>query len=88
MTSPTTIPEGLLVPQLWSKDLLRNFDDYGVMAGCVNKNWEGEIKYQGDTVHITKFGDVTINEHSDATAHQYHSSIKIILSFKSLEKIS
>ena len=41
-------------PELWSKLLLRDIMNYGVMLDCVNRNYEGEIKNQGDTVHIQK----------------------------------
>lgn len=67
----TTVKEGLFRPELWSKLLLRDIMDYGVMADCVNRDWEGEIKNQGDTVHIQAIGDVTVNTHDDETAIQY-----------------
>lgn len=54
-------------PELWSKLLLRDIMDYGVMLDCVNRNYEGEIKNQGDTVHIQKIGDILINTHDDST---------------------
>lgn len=55
----------LTKPEIWSKLILRNLDDEGVMADCVNKRYEGEIKYAGDTVHIAQLGNVTINTHDD-----------------------
>ena len=66
-----TIAEGLMVPEKWSKLILRNFDDYGVMAECVDKNYQGEIKDSGDTVHITQLGNVKINTHNDDTPIVY-----------------
>jgi hypothetical protein len=42
--------------------------NYGVMLDCVNRNYEGEIKNQGDTVHIQKIGDITINTHDESKA--------------------
>lgn len=53
-------------PQLWSKLLLRDIMDYGVMLDCVNRNYEGEIKNQGDTVHIQKIGNILVNTHDDS----------------------
>jgi len=47
-------------PELWSKELTRLLNNYGVMIDCVNRNWEGEIKNQGDTVHIQQISEVTI----------------------------
>ena len=69
----TTIAEGFLVPEVWSKLILRNFDDYGVMADCVNTKYEGEIKYSGDTVHIPQLGDITINAHDEDEPIKYQS---------------
>lgn len=67
----TTVKEGLFRPELWSKLLLKDIMDYGVMLDCVNRNWEGEIRNQGDTVHIQAIGDVTVNTHDDETPIQY-----------------
>lgn len=58
-------------PELWSKLLLRDIMDYGVMLDCVNRDYEGEIKNQGDTVHIQAVGDVTINTHDDSSDMTY-----------------
>lgn len=70
-TGNLTLPNGLSRPLIWSKLILRNLDDKGVMADCVNRDYEGEIKDQGDSVRIVQPGDVTINTHSDSTAIQY-----------------
>lgn len=66
-----TVREGLFKPEIWSKLLLRDIMDYGVMFDCVNRNWEGEIKHAGDTVHIQAIGDVTVNTLDRDTALQY-----------------
>ena len=65
------VKDGLFKPELWSKLLLRDIMDYGVMLDCVNRNWEGEIQNQGDTVHILKVGDITVKTHSDDTPIAY-----------------
>lgn len=49
------------IPQLWSKKLNQMLDKNCVMMQCVNKNWEGEIKNQGDTVKIITPADVTVS---------------------------
>lgn len=67
----TTIPQGLMVPEIWSKLILKNYDDYGVMTDCINRDYEGEIKFAGDTVHITQLGNITVNTHDPDTAIQY-----------------
>lgn len=60
-------------PEIWSKELLRRLDDYGVMIDCVNRDYEGEIKNQGDTVHIQAVGDITINTHDDNADMSYQN---------------
>lgn len=63
----------LTKPEIWSKLILRNLDDIGVMTECINRDYEGEIKYAGDTVHISQVGDVTINTHDDTKPINYQS---------------
>ena len=70
-TNPTNIADGLMVNEVWSKLIQRNLDDYGVMADCVNRKYEGEIKFSGDTVRIPTLGNITVRTHSDATAITY-----------------
>lgn len=65
-----TIAAGLFKPELWSKELLRKINDAGVMLDCVNRDYEGEIKNAGDTVHIQKIGDVTVKDYG-AEAIEY-----------------
>lgn len=60
-----------MVPEVWSKLIMRNLDDYGVMAGCVNRDYEGDIRYAGDTVRIPQLGNITVKTHDDDTAISY-----------------
>lgn len=69
--NPTNIADGLMVNEVWSKLIQRNLDDYGVMADCVNRKYEGEIKASGDTVRIPTLGNIAVRTHSDATPIQY-----------------
>jgi hypothetical protein len=57
------------VPELWSTRVLRHLDAALVYAQptCVNTNYEGEISQGGDTVHIQKFGNVTVKEYTKGT---------------------
>lgn len=52
------------IPEIWSKKILKNLDEITVMSNLVNKDYEGEIKAAGDTVHIRQFGDVTMNAYT------------------------
>ena len=49
------------IPQIWSQKLSQMLDKNCVMLQCVNRNWEGEIKNQGDTVKIITPADVTVS---------------------------
>ncbi len=51
------------IPEVWSKKLAMEFDNSGVGMQVVNRNYEGEIKSGGDTVHIRKRGAVTIKDY-------------------------
>lgn len=49
------------IPQVWSTKLNTMLEKECVMLQCVNKNYEGEIKNQGDKVKIISPADVTIS---------------------------
>lgn len=49
------------IPQIWSQKLSQMLDKNCVMLQCINRNWEGEIKNQGDTVKIITPADVTVS---------------------------
>lgn len=53
-------------PTLWSAKLLVSLRKNAVAGGLVNRDYEGEIRREGDTVKITSVNDVTIG---DYTAH-------------------
>lgn len=52
------------IPEIWSKKLSALLDKSGVMTKCVNKDYEGDIKAAGDTVHIRTFGDVSVSTYT------------------------
>ena len=49
------------IPQIWSQKLNQLLEKNCVMLQCVNRNWEGEIKNQGDTVKIITPADVSVS---------------------------
>ncbi|MFI3301307.1 MAG: hypothetical protein R3Y28_07810 [Candidatus Gastranaerophilales bacterium] len=49
------------IPEVWSKRLNNILEKECVMLQCVNRNYEGEITNQGDTVKIITPADVTIS---------------------------
>lgn len=62
---------GVFIPEYWSQKLNKKLDDVGVMKGCVNTDYEGEIKKSGDKVNIQEVGDITIQDHDMDTALTY-----------------
>lgn len=60
MTDFTT-SYGAFIPEIWSKKLNNMLEKNCVMMQCVNRNWEGDIKQQGDKVKIITPADVTIS---------------------------
>lgn len=54
------------IPALWSARLLANLDKSHVFGSVVNRDWEGEIKNLGDTVHIQNTGAITISDYDPA----------------------
>ena len=48
------------VPEIWGSKLNAGLEKNCVMLQCVNRNWEGDIANQGDTVKILTPGNVTI----------------------------
>ncbi len=61
MTDSTKTGYSVFIPQVWSQKLNQMLEKNCVMMQCVNRNWEGEIKNQGDTVKIITPADVTVS---------------------------
>ncbi len=49
------------IPEIWSQKLNNMLEKECVMLQCVNRNWEGEIKNQGDKVKIITPAEVSIS---------------------------
>ncbi len=61
MSTQPTNPYGAFIPEIWSQKLNSMLEKECVMLQCVNKNFEGEIKNQGDKVKIITPADVAIS---------------------------
>lgn len=48
------------IPEIWSSRIKSNLKNAHVAAKLVNRDYEGEIKNQGDTVHINSIGRITV----------------------------
>lgn len=55
------------IPELWSARLMYALEKSHVAANLVNRDYEGQIKQQGDTVHINSIGAVTVNDYTRNT---------------------
>lgn len=55
------------IPELWSARLMAALDKSHVATAFVNRDYEGEIKQKGDTVHINTIGAITVNNYSIGT---------------------
>lgn len=51
---------GTFIPEIWSGKLLEKFYAATVLSGIANTDYEGEIKNQGDVVHIRTKPTITI----------------------------
>lgn len=64
-TTPTTTPASnaysAFIPEIWSQKLNNLLEKECVMLQCVNRNWEGEIRNQGDKVKIITPAEVSIS---------------------------
>jgi len=47
-------------PTIWTAKLLENLNAAHVYAGCLNRDYEGEIKGSGDSVKINSIGRITV----------------------------
>lgn len=48
------------IPQVWSARLQENLQQSLVFGSLCNRNYEGEIRQWGDTVHINAINDITV----------------------------
>ena len=56
------------IPELWSEAIQRELEGSYVFAEDCNRQWEGEVKKKGDTVHILGVGRPTIKTLARANA--------------------
>lgn len=71
------------IPDIWSAKLLVALRKQLVAgSACVNRDYEGEIKRQGDSVKITSINDVTIGSytvHTDITVEDIDDATRSLL---------
>lgn len=52
------------IPELWSARLLYALEKSHIATNLVNRNYEGLIQNQGDTVHIGSIGAITVSSYA------------------------
>ncbi len=67
------MPYDNFVPEIWSQTILKSFNKNSVIAGLVNRDYEGDIKKSGDVVHIRSYGNVTVRDYTRGTAITYET---------------
>ena len=69
------------IPEIWSGKLQVKFYKSTVLGEITNNDWEGEIKNQGDTVHIRSIPTITISDYEkgDNLTNQVPTSTPIEL---------
>ncbi|MCD7784401.1 MAG: P22 coat protein - protein 5 domain protein [Oscillospiraceae bacterium] len=55
------------IPELWSARLLSALEKVHVAGNLVNRDYEGEIKQCGSSVHINTIGDITVSDYEKGT---------------------
>ncbi|WP_077325771.1 P22 phage major capsid protein family protein [Virgibacillus siamensis] len=64
------------IPELWSARLLANLDKAHVFGSVVNRDYEGEISNQGDTVHIQQAGDISVFDYDKVNGLNAPETVK------------
>lgn len=52
------------IPELWTARLMYALEKAHVATNLVNRDYEGQITNQGDTVHINTIGAITVNNYT------------------------
>ena len=58
------------IPELWSANLNTSLRGARVFGGLVNRDYEGEISNEGDTVHITRPAAITMKDYSGTVVYE------------------
>lgn len=55
------------IPEVWSASILEALRAKLVFPSLCNRDYEGDIREKGDTVHITGYNDVTVKKYTRGT---------------------
>lgn len=79
VSSGVPVQSGIMIPEIWSGKLLVKFYDATVFGDIANTEYEGEIKDQGDTVHIRTTPSITIRDHKIGQSLNYELPEPVIV---------
>jgi len=69
----TTTTAANFIPEIWSREVKRAVESNLVMAKLVMRDFEGEIKQAGDTVHIADISNLSVGTKSASTDVSYET---------------
>ena len=62
------------IPEIWSQNLNLQLRRARAFQNVVNRDWEGEIQEQGDTVHITRPSTIAIRAYAGSVTYDTPTS--------------
>lgn len=69
----TTTTAAVFIPEIWSPEVKRATESNLTMARLVLRNFEGEIKQQGDTVRVSHISNLTVGTKTASTDVSYET---------------
>jgi hypothetical protein len=70
---------GVMFPEVWSSKILVKFYHSTILSEISNTDYEGEIKNQGDTVHIRTTPSITITDHIMGQEVNYETPVPTVI---------
>lgn len=67
------------VPQIWSTKILRTLEDNLVAKKICSKEYQGQIKKAGDSVHFNGLADPTINPYTGSISYETLQDARLTL---------
>jgi len=69
----TTTTAANFIPEIWSREVKRAVESNLTMARLVLRDFEGDIKQKGDTVHIVDISNLSVGDKSASSAVSYET---------------
>lgn len=69
----TTTTADKFIPEIWSAEVKRAVESNLVMANLVKRDFEGEIRQRGDTVHVVDISNLSVGTKSASTDVNYEA---------------